>query len=109
MGQQETRNYLLVFCIPQSLNRKTHHSVNTIGIPNPNVVILLDKMTERILQSIPLWATLFMISVMVYLDLALLNRPHFLISAVPILIFVLLAVIIALVRHYRYSKEGQAK
>ncbi len=64
---------------------------------------------ERILRNIPLWATLFMVSVIVFVDFVLLNRPHFLISAVPILIFVLIAVIVALVRYFYYPKEGPAK
>ena len=76
------------------------------------MVSLLDKMTiwkERILRNIPLWATLFMISVMVFVDIVLLNRPHFLISAIPILIFVILGVAIAIIRHYYYSEEVSSK
>ncbi len=76
------------------------------------MVSLLDKMTiwkERILRNIPLWATLFMISVMVFVDIVLLNRPHFLISAIPILIFVILGLVIAFIRHSYYSKEGSTR
>ncbi len=61
---------------------------------------------ERLLQYIPLWATLFMIGVMVFVDVVLLARLHFLISAVPILIVIVIAVVIAIVRNHHHLKEG---
>ncbi|MFX1475287.1 MAG: hypothetical protein ACFFCO_07420 [Promethearchaeota archaeon] len=61
---------------------------------------------ERLLRNIPLWATFFMISVIVFIDVALLHRLEFLVAAIPILIIVTLSVAIALWRHYHQPKEA---
>lgn len=75
------------------------------------MVSLLDKMTiwkERILRSIPLWATLFMVSVMIFIDVAILHRLEFLLAAIPIVVIIGCAVIIAFVRPKYFSQEGES-
>ncbi len=60
---------------------------------------------KQLPAAIPYFATLFMVSVLGFVILGLLQRPEFLVAAIPILIIIILATLIALWRSYLQSPE----
>ena len=60
---------------------------------------------EHLTRLIPLWAVVFMVAVISFVDLAILGRPEFLLSAVPITAALVISVALAVWRSLH--KPGQ--
>ena len=60
---------------------------------------------KQLPAAIPYFATLFMISVLGFVILGLLQRPDFFVAAIPILVIVIIAALLGLWRSYLQSPE----